>query len=70
MCVCVCVHVVTAETSLGTWHLNRDLRTSLVVQWLRHYTSTAGAMGSIPSRGTKIPHDRWFGKKKKNQKNK
>ena len=39
---------------------NIDLRiltveTSLVVQWLRLYTSTAGSMGSIPDQGTKIP---------------
>ena len=29
--------------------------TSLVVQWLRLCTSTAGGMGSIPGWGTKIP---------------
>ena len=29
---------------------------SLVVQWLRLCTSTAGAVGSIPGQGTKIPH--------------
>ena len=34
----------------------RKPATSLVVQWLRLYTSTAGGMGSIPDRGTKIPH--------------
>ena len=30
--------------------------TSLVVQWLRLLTSTAGDTGSIPSQGTKILH--------------
>ena len=30
--------------------------TSLVVQWLRHPTSTAGGMGLIPSWGTSISH--------------
>ena len=30
--------------------------TSLVVQWLRLCTSTAGGMGSIPSWRAKIPH--------------
>ena len=30
--------------------------TSLVVEWLRCHTSTAGGMGLIPSWGTKIPH--------------
>ena len=32
------------------------LGTSLAVQWLRLCTSTTGGVGSIPSRGTKIPH--------------
>ena len=30
--------------------------TSVVVQWLRFHASNAGGMGSIPGRGTKIPH--------------
>lgn len=30
--------------------------TSLVVQWLRPYASSAGDAGSIPDEGTKIPH--------------
>ena len=30
--------------------------TSLVVQWLRFHAPTAGGRGSIPGRGTKIPH--------------
>ena len=30
--------------------------TSLVIQWLRLYTPTAGGMGLIPGWGTKIPH--------------
>ena len=41
--------------------------TSLVVQWLRLCTSTAGGMGSIPGRGTKIPHATWHGLKKKKE---
>ena len=43
---------------------------SLVVQWLRLCTSKAGATGSIPGWGTKIPHATWHGqniKKKKNE---
>ena len=32
------------------------LGSSLVVQWLRLLASTAGSVGSIPGRGTKIPH--------------
>ena len=35
--------------------------TSLVVQWLRLRASTAGGAGSIPGRGTKIPHAAWCG---------
>ena len=31
-------------------------RTSLVVQWLRCCTSTAGGKGLIPGQGTKILH--------------
>ena len=27
---------------------NDNNRTSLVIQWLRHHTSTSGGMGSIP----------------------
>ena len=34
----------------------RNLGTSLVVQWLRLYTSNAGDPGSIPDQGTKTPH--------------
>ena len=33
-----------------------ELRTSLVVQWLRLHASNAGGVGLIPGRGTKIPH--------------
>ena len=32
------------------------LRVSLLVQWLRHHTSTSGGMGLIPGQGTKILH--------------
>ena len=39
--------------------------TSLVVQWVRPYTSTAGGVGLILGRGTKIPHAPWPKKNKK-----
>ena len=39
--------------------------TSLVVQWLRHRTSTAGGTGSTPGQGTMIPHAEWPKRKKK-----
>ena len=45
---------------------NGNKGTSLVVQWLRLHTSTAGDMGSIPGRGTKIPHGAQGSQKKKN----
>ena len=41
------------------------LRTSLVVQWLRLSTSTAGGTGLVLCQGTKIPHATWHGQKKK-----
>ena len=38
-------------------YLNNCLSgTSLVVQWLRLHSFKAGGLGSIPGRGTKIPH--------------
>ena len=41
--------------------------TSLVVQWLRLHASKAGDVGSIPCRGSKIPHAMpWDQKKPKN----
>ena len=46
--------------------------TSLMFQWLRLCTSTAGRVGSIPSEGTKIQHTMQSGqtiKIKKNSKN-
>ena len=43
--------------------------TSRAVQWLRFCASTAGGAGSIPGRGTKIPHAAQHGQKikKKNK---
>ena len=39
--------------------------TSLAVRWLGLRASTAGGTGSIPGRGTKIPHFMWHSQKKK-----
>ena len=36
-----------------------------MAHWLRLCTSTAGDVGSIPDRGTRIPHALWSRKKKK-----
>ena len=36
---------------------NKTAGTSLVVQWLRLCAPKAGGTGSIPGRGTNIPHD-------------
>ena len=44
--------------------------TSLAVQWLRLCTSTAGDPGSIPGRGTKIPHATRCSQKTKTKTNK
>jgi len=38
-----------------------------VVQWLRHHTSTAGGMGSIPGLGTKVLYAMRPTKEKKNR---
>ena len=38
--------------------------TSLAVQWLRLHAPSAGSTGSVPGRGTKIPHAAWCGQKK------
>ena len=38
---------------------NANYGTSLAVQWLRLSASIAGDTGSIPGRGTKIPHAMW-----------
>ena len=40
-----------------------DVGTSLVVQWLRLSTATAGCVGLVPGWGTKIPHALQPGKK-------
>ena len=41
---------------------------SLVVQWLRLLTSTAGGVGSILGWEAKIPHALWYVKKKERKK--
>ena len=53
------------NSSGKTCILNRNLRTSLEVQWLRLHASTAGVTGSILGQGTKIPLAAWYGQKKK-----
>ena len=45
--------------------LKRQWGTSLAVQWLRLHTPNAGGAGSIPGRGTKMPHAALRGQKKK-----
>ena len=39
----------------------------LAVQWLRLLVSTAGGVGFIPGRRTKIPHTAWRSQKKKGE---
>ena len=59
---------ITEQTdimSLLIWYLTKDTtRTSLAVQWLRHWAPTARGVGLIPGWGTKIPHAWWQGQKK------
>ena len=40
------------------------LGTSLVVQWLRFHSCTAGVAGLISGQGNKIPHAPWDGPQK------
>ena len=49
-------------------HKTNFLRTFLVVHWLRLPASNEGCMVSIPGLGTKIAHDTWQKKKKKERK--
>ena len=62
--------VALQARSIGlTWELvqKADSGTSLVAQWLRRYTSTAGGTGSTPDGGTKILQAPWAGQKKETQ---
>ena len=43
----------------------QSLGTSLVVQWLGLYASTAGGMILIPGQGARFPQAAWFGQNKK-----
>ena len=55
-------HLFTYLESLAFLLNNSASGTSLVVQWLRLCTLTAGDMSSIPGQGTKIPHAAWWPK--------
>ena len=48
-------------------YLRIILGTSLAVQWLRLFASTAQGMGLIPGQRTKIPHATKCGQKKKKE---
>ena len=62
-------HIIGAQWLYNEW-MNKCplLGTSLVVQWLGFHACTAGAMGSIPSQGTKITHATWYDQKIKKKK--
>jgi len=49
---------------------NGALGTSLAVEWLRFHASSAGGMGLIFGKGTRIPHAAGSFKKKKKKENK
>ena len=40
--------------------INDTVGTSLVVQWLKLYSSIAVSAASLPAQGTKIPHATWY----------
>lgn len=50
---------MASEGSVLEIHLTKTPGTSLVVHWLEHCASMAGAKGSIPGRGAEIPHAQW-----------
>ena len=54
-----------AQHAINCKTLNTLWGTSLVVQWLRLHAASAGGMGSIPHRGTKISHAVKSGQKTK-----
>ena len=65
------------EHFLSLWHyqfsfwtvsFSLTYRTSLVVQWLKLFTSNAGGVGLIPGWGTKIAHAAEHGQKWKKKK--
>ena len=58
-----------ARTSV-VWEKNESYGTSPAVQWLGLRTSNAGGAGSIPGRGTEIPHATGCGQKLKKKKKK
>ena len=45
---------LTSEGERVGSELLSDLRTSLVVQWLRHHAPNAGDVGLIPGQGTRV----------------
>ena len=44
------------QNKLTTWAQQKSRGTSLAVQWLRLWASTARGKGLIPGQGPKIPH--------------
>ena len=65
-------HKIVQSSNLGTEVARKkteNVGTSLVVQWLRLFTSTAEGMGLIPGWGTKILNALWHSKKKKKKEN-
>ena len=43
-------------SGVRVWNVLKAIQGFLVVQWLRIYLAMQGNVGSIPGRGTKIPH--------------
>ena len=61
------LHYQLNSVSLSLVYKTQEAGTSLAVQQLRLCSSTTGGTGSIPGRGTKIPHATWHGQKNKNK---
>ena len=48
----------------GSLTFSRVLWNPLAIQWLGPRALTAGALGSVPGQGTKIPQATWHGQNK------
>ena len=64
----ICLHVVGFSGWYCCFHYSKLFSgTSPAVQWWRLCASAAGGAGSVPGRGTKIPHVVQRGQKKKKE---
>ena len=58
-------HVLRKLSKTLKCNFKKRLGTTLIVPWLRLWTSNAGGVGAIPGWGTKIPHAVRYSRKNK-----